>query len=287
MREENQERRCRLKLTATSLIMTLTIAFPNEKGGVAKTATCVNLAGCLVEQGFRCLIVDFDPQGSSGEHLGVVSSGEELLGALLGDQRLEDQVHETPSGIDVIPAGPQLQGLVEVNRRARERLLERALGELPSEHWDFILIDSPARNDLLADNVLVASDLALVPVECKNQSLTPLLRLVDTIIQIQGEFGSPKGIIGIVPTRFRSLTNMSGDFVAALRAQFGATVFDTVIRESTHVAEAPRKHVPVCAYAPQSLGAIDYRQLTDEFLRRVAEISIEYLRGRNGARAET
>ena len=266
--------------------MTLTIAFPNEKGGVAKTATCVNLAGCLVDQGFRCLIVDLDPQGSAGEHLGVVASGEELLAALLGDQHLEDQVHTTKSGIDLVPSGPQLQGLVEVSRRARERLLERALAGLPRETWDFILIDSPARNDLLADNVLVASDLVLIPVECKNQSLTPLLRLLDTIEQIQREFGAPKGIIGIVPTRFRTITNMSIDFVATLRAQFGATIFDAVIRESTHVAEAPRKQVPVCTYAPQSLGALDYRALTDEFLSRVAEISIEYGRGSDGARAE-
>lgn len=267
--------------------MTLTIAFPNEKGGVAKTATCVNLAGCLVDQGFRCLIVDLDPQGSAGEHLGVVASGEELLGALLGDQHLEDQIHATKSGIDLVPSGPQLQGLIEVSRRARERLLERALAKLPSGQWDFIFLDCPARNDLLSDNALVAADVVLVPVECKNQSLTPLLRLLDTIVQIQAEFGSPKAILGIVPTRFRSITNMSSDFVEALRAQFGATVFEAVIRESTQVAEAPRKHLPVVAYAPQSLGAFDYRQLADEFLRRVEEISIEYLRGSNGARAAT
>lgn len=265
--------------------MTLTIAFPNEKGGVAKTATCVNLAGCLVDRGFRCLILDFDPQGSAGEHLGVVASGEEFLAALLGEGCLADQVHTTPSRIDVIPSGPQLQGLVEVSRRARERLLERALGELSLDSWDFVFIDSPARNDLLADNVLVASDLLLVPVECKNQSLTPLLRLLDTVVQIQGEFGSPKGVLGILPTRYRSTTKMSGDFVASLRAQFGATVFDTLIRESTQVAEAPRKREPVCSYAPESLGALDYRALTDEFLRRIGEISIEYLRGSNGARA--
>ncbi len=256
--------------------MTMTIAFANEKGGVAKTATCVNLAGCLLDQGFRCLIVDFDPQGSAGEHLGIVSSGEELLKALSGEESLADQVCTTESGVDLVPAGPYLHALLEMPRRARERLLERALGELPTETWDFVLLDSPARNDLLADNVLVASDVVIVPVECKNQSLTPLLRLLDTVGQVQGEFGSPRAVLGILPTRYRSTTSMSKDFVHVLRSQLGGITFDSVIRESTKVAEAPRKRLPVCAYAPESPGAADYSAFCEEFLSRVGEFSIQY-----------
>ena len=262
--------------------MTMTIAFANEKGGVAKTATCVNLAGCLLEQGFRCLIVDFDPQGSAGEHLGIASSGEELLKALSGEQSIADQVCMTKSGIDLVPSGPYLHALLEMPRRARERLLERALGELPCETWDFILLDSPARNDLLADNVLVAADVVVVPVECKNQSLSPLLRLLDTVDQVQSEFGSPRGILGILPTRYRATTSMSKDFVRVLRSQLGDITFDTVIRESTKVAEAPRKSLPVCAYAPESPGATDYKTFCEGFLSRVGEFSIQYAGAADG-----
>lgn len=262
--------------------MALTVGVLNEKGGVGKTATCINLAGCLVERGFRCLVIDFDPQGSAGEHLGVVSSGEELLAALLEERALTDQVLETESGIDLIASGPALQGLIEANRRARERLLQKAFEALPKDEWDFILIDAPARNDTLSDNVLVAADSVLVPVECKNQSLTPLLRLLDTIGQVQKEFGSPRDVVGIVPTLYKTGTRMSEDFVAALRARLSDLVFSALIRDNTQIGEAPRKHMPVLRYAPASIGAADFRSLTDEFLSRVGAEIIESKEAANG-----
>lgn len=262
--------------------MALTVGVLNEKGGVGKTATCINLAGCLVERGFRCLVIDFDPQGSAGEHLGVVSSGEDLLAAVLGERSLTEQVLETESGIDLIPTGPALQGLVEANRRARERLLQKAFEELPKAEWDFILIDAPARNDTLSDNVLVASDSVLIPVECKNQSLTPLLRLLDTIGQVQKDFEFPRDVVGIVPTLYKSGTRMSEDFVRALRARLSDLVFTSLIRDNTQIGEAPRKHMPVIRYAPGSIGAADFRRLTDEFLSRAGTEVIEHKEVANG-----
>ena len=262
--------------------MTKTIGVLNEKGGVGKTATCINLAGCLVERGFRCLVIDFDPQGSAGEHLGVVSSGEELLAAVLGDHSLTELVLETESGLDLIASGPALQGLIEANRRARERLLQKAFEALPKEEWDFIFIDAPARNDALSDNVLVASDSVIVPVECKNQSLTPLLRLLDTIRQVQQDFEAPREIVGIVPTLYKSGTRMSEDFVQALRARLSDLVFDCLIRDNTHIGEAPRKHMVVSRYAPSSIGAADFRRLTDEFLLRIGTEVIEPRSAANG-----
>lgn len=249
--------------------MALTVAIVNEKGGVGKTATTVNLAGELVSLGKRVLIIDFDPQGSAGEYLGLMSTGEDLLDALLGRIDPKELVYQTTSGIDVIPAGPKLNDLVETRERARERLLSKALQKLPEAVWDFILVDAPARNDLLSDNVLVASDAVLIPAECKNQTITPLARLLPTIEDIQKEFQRPYYVVGVLATRVDTRTNMSGDFIAALRKDLGGLLFRTVIRECTKVAEAPAKNKPINMYNPSSNGAKDYHAFTLEFLARI------------------
>lgn len=249
--------------------MAFTIAIVNEKGGSAKTATAINFAGELVSAGKRVLVVDLDPQGSAGEYLGLMSTGEDLLDVLLGKLDPRELVYQTTSGIDVIPAGPELGKIADTTLRAREKLLSKALQKLPQDVWDFILLDAPARNDLLTDNILVASDAVLIPVECKNQSITPLVRLLETIKDIQGEFQRPYYVLGIVGTRYITNTNMSRDFVATLKQSFGDQLFETIIRECTKVAEAPAKNQPINVYDSTSNGAQDYHALALEIFARI------------------
>jgi len=248
--------------------MATTVGIVNQKGGVGKTTTCVNLAGVLVSQGFRVLVLDFDPQGSASPNLGATTTGEALRDALFELRRLSDQVLATPSGIDLIPGGPALSDFLEANRRAKEKSLLKALGTLPSDLWDFILVDAPPRDDSLSWNVLVASDAVLVPVEAKFQSLAPLVRVFDAIEELRRDFGRPAVTAGILPTRV-TRTRMSRDVIAALRSRFGDLVFEHHIRESTQIAEAPGGKEVITTHSPHSLGAADYRAATAELLHRL------------------
>ena len=249
--------------------MALTIAIMNEKGGAAKTATAVNLAGEFVSAGKRVLLVDADPQGSAGEYLGLMNSGEDLLAATTGKLDPQELIYQTSSGIDLIPTGPEFEQIVKTNERAKEKLLLKVLQKLPLGLWDFVLIDAPGRTDTLADMVMVAADAILIPIECKNQSLTPFARLIETIKDVQEEFQRPHYVLGVVATQYKTTTNMSKDFVEVLKEKWGEYLLETVIRECTDIAEAPAENQPINVYAPKSNGAKDYHALAQEIYRKI------------------
>lgn len=250
--------------------MSRVFAIANQKGGVGKTTTAINLAAALAANDIRVLVVDSDPQGNATSGLGVSKDPDKpsLYHVLLGDTHPKDAVRATDfEGLDIITADKNLVGanleLVDIpNReyRLRERLAEvRNL-------YRFILIDCPPALDLLTLNALIAADSVLVPIQCEFFALEGVSELMDTIDRIREAFQHPLAIEGILLTMYDDRTNLTRQVAADLRDFFKDEVFRTIIPRSIRLAEAPSFGKPILTYDPRSKGAESYIRLAKEIL---------------------
>ena len=243
------------------------ISFANQKGGVAKTTTTLNLGVALAEQGLRVLLVDLDPQGNltMSQGLNPDTIERSMFDVLVHRLPIQEVVHHTEvdlavSSIDLAGAELALSSMI-----GRERALEKALAPV-WENYDYVLIDTPPSLGLLTINALVASNGVIVPVQCEYLSLRGLVQLENTLSMIRENLNPDGGIVGILPTMYDKRTLHSREAVEILQENFGDLVFDTKIRKTVRYAEAPVKGTSVLKYDPSGNAAQAYRQLAKEVL---------------------
>ena len=246
------------------------IAVVNQKGGVGKTTTAVNLAAALHAAGSRVLLCDFDPQGNATSGAGVAraKSGASVYDVIIGEKHARDVLVKTPH-CDVIPAGASLSGagIELVGMDDREHQLAKQLAPLRGD-YDYIFIDCPPSLELLTLNGLCAADQILIPVQCEYYALEGLSDLMATMRAVKRRLNPRLEIFGVLLTMFDGRTNFSMQVAEEVRRHFPAKVFATVIPRNVRLAEAPSHGLPVIAYDKFSRGAVAYKNLADEILRR-------------------
>jgi chromosome partitioning protein len=253
-------------------------ALANQKGGVAKTTTTVNLGAYLAAAGRRVLVVDTDPQGNATTSLGVDprSVAVSLYNVLIDQVPIQSTITLTDRvGLDLVPSTTDLAGAeVEMARlMARERLLERALRPIASV-YDYILIDEPPSLGLLTVNGLTAaSHGVIIPVQCEYLALEGLSLLLHTIEQVRDVLNERLAIAGVVLTMYDGRTNLGQQVVQEVQDYFPDLVFRTIIPRNVRLSEAPSYGKTILSYAPTSAGALAYEALAGEFLERIEKPS--------------
>jgi chromosome partitioning protein len=249
-----------------------TIACTNQKGGVGKTTTVVNLATYLALLGDRVLVIDLDPQGNATSGFGVdrASVDGSTYDALVGDRPLAALHVATPvAGLRLIPSAIELAGAeVELTgMEGRERRLGRAI-RAEADSWDWILIDCPPSLGLLTVNALTAADAVLIPIQCEYYALEGLSQLIATVNLVRDHLHPELAIAGVLLTMFDSRTNLSTEVANEVKLHLRDAVYDTIIPRSVRLSEAPSHGLPIALYRPDSKGAEAYRRLADEVRAR-------------------
>jgi chromosome partitioning protein len=248
------------------------LSVANQKGGVGKTTTAINLAAALAASELRVLLVDSDPQGNSTTGVGITKDQERrtLYDVLLREATAEEAIVPTDfEGLSLLPADQNLvaTNLDLVDAQEREQRLQTALAQVRGR-YDYIVIDCPPALDLLTLNALVASDAVLIPIQCEFFALEGISQLMDTIDRVKEAFNSALRVEGVLLTMYDDRTNLTRQVEADLREFFENEVFKTVVPRSIRLAEAPSFGKTILAYDPRSRGAEAYIQLAKEILAR-------------------
>ena len=243
------------------------IAVANQKGGVGKTTTSVNLSAAFAEMGKKVLLIDCDPQGNATSGLGIEKDGLELsiYDALINDTPMEEIIIQTQFGLDVVPSVMDLAGAeVElVNLEDKQYRLKKAV-ELVKEKYDYILIDCPPSLGHVTLNALTAADSVLLPLQCEFYALEGLSQLLSTVQLVQEQLNEKLRIEGLVLTMYDSRTNLAEQVVEEVKMHFSDMVYATKIPRNVRLSEAPSFGKPIFAYASSSKGAQAYMSLAEE-----------------------
>lgn len=249
------------------------VAVANQKGGVGKTTTTVNLAAASAESGRRTLVIDADAQANATSALGAQAQGRYLYDALLGQEDLGRCIVSTPwAGLDAVPSSMDLVAAeMELAARSqREYVLRHALLEVAGS-YDLVLIDCGPSLGLMTLNALTAADAAVAPVQCEYLALEGLSALLETIRRVQMHLNPSLHLLGVVATMYDGRTRLSQDVATQLRTYVSST-FETIIPRSIRLSEAPSHQRPIVDYAPRSRGAEAYRELAGELLSRLSDL---------------
>ena len=247
------------------------IAVANQKGGVGKTTTSVNLSACVAELGKRVLLVDIDPQGNATSGLGRAhEEGATVYDVLIGECEATEAIVPTGYGtLDLMPTAIELAGaeIELVSMDDREMLLKDALQPVAGA-YDYIFIDCPPSLSLLTLNALSAADTVLIPIQCEYYALEGVGQLVNTIKLMRKKLNPQLGIEGILLTMYDSRTNLCAQVVQEVRSHFADEAFETMIPRNVRLSEAPSYGVPIHLYDGRCSGAQAYRELAKEMIRR-------------------
>lgn len=256
--------------------MARVICIANQKGGVGKTTTTVNLAAGLAQLGSRVLIIDLDPQGNASSGLGIKrheNHENNIYQVLIGEKTIQEATQTTQtSGLKIVPANPDLVGaeIELVDMPHREYRLKEAIGKVAAE-YDFVLIDCPPSLGLLTVNALSAANTFLVPLQCEYYALEGLSQLLNTAGLIKKGLNPSLRIEGIVLTMFDQRNNLSHQVVSEIRTHFGNKVFQAVIPRNVRLSEAPSHGQTIIEYDHRSPGAKAYLELAAELIERAAQ----------------
>lgn len=252
--------------------MSRIIAVANQKGGVGKTTTTINLSACLAEQGQKVLVIDVDPQGNTTSGLGIDKNNTEntVYELMLGEASIDDCIYKSVmDDLDVIPSNVNLAGaeidLIDIDDR--EYILKKIVNSL-KEKYDFILLDCPPSLSMLTVNAMTAANTVLVPIQCEYYALEGLSQLIRTINLVKQKLNPELEIEGVVFTMYDARTNLSLQVVENVKANLKQTVYKTIIPRNIRLAEAPSHGLPINLYDSKSAGAESYRLLAEEVIHR-------------------
>lgn len=253
------------------------IAITNQKGGVGKTTTAINLSACLAEKGKKTLLVDLDPQGNATSGLGIdkTSLKKNLYDCLIEQAPMEEVVQQTvmkklflvPATMDVAGAAVELVTMEEREYRLKQAL-QSYLKDM-KKPYDYVVIDCPPSLGLLTLNALAASDFVLIPVQCEFYALEGLAQLMQTVDMVRDNLNADLQLLGLLMTMYDGRTNLSIQVTEEVKKYFSGQVFHTIIPRNVRLGEAPSHGEPITVYDPHSRGAEVYTKLAKEVIRRV------------------
>ncbi len=246
------------------------ISFVNQKGGVGKTTTAVNLAAYLASHGQRILLIDLDPQGNASSGLGVQKPELGIYDVLMGDSSLTQAIQATDQeNLSVLPATPDLAGAT-IELTDHPNKLKQVLGQL--KEFDMVLIDAPPSLGALTINALTASNAIIIPLQAEYYALEGIAGMLDTVERIKQNLNPSLKTLGIVVTMFDTRTNLAQQVEQNVRQHFGDSVFWSVIPRNVKLSEAPSYGQTINKYAPISSGAGAYKRLAQEVMQRVQKL---------------
>ncbi len=248
------------------------IAIANQKGGVGKTTTAINLSACLAEAGQKVLVLDIDPQGNTTSGLGINKEEMEntIYQVILQEIEIEDAIcKQTFENLDVIPSNVNLAGaeidLIDVENR--EYILKNAILKV-RDNYDYVILDCPPSLSMLTVNAMTAADTVLVPIQCEYYALEGLTQLIHTINLVKKKLNPALELEGVVFTMYDSRTNLSLQVVENVKDNLKQNIYKTIIPRNIRLAEAPSHGLPINIYDSKSSGAESYRLLAEEVMSR-------------------